>query len=562
MYREQPGRCPGLAYLPLLCPSNGQRTKSGGKFDPTLQVLSNERLERLSFRLLSIFIGFETTLTVRNYTNHMRTVLAFLLTLISSGLLFAQKEHYIESEGNIIHLTVYGEGEPILIINGGPGMHSEGFKPLARIIGQSRMTILYDQRGTGKSKIGSVDTNNITMDLMVADIEIIRNYLAIESWAILGHSFGGMLASYYTSKYPKNVTGLILSSSGGINMELFNVIDINARLSTNQLDSLKYWRDRITDGDTSYHARFQKGKYLAPAYIYDKSHISTVAHRLTQADLKVNQLVFQNMRKIGFDCTEELKGFESPVLIIQGKQDLVDYSIAEVAHKAFQNSTIVLLDSCAHYGWLDQPVQYFKEINDFLANIERKDTISNNKINTIKTDLYLNRFGQTNRNEHEQYTNITDLQPSDTLFRICKDDLYELGVPSGYVNQKGDTIIPIGKYQYCFLDTATTYAIVGDHSGVYAIDQKERRLYEVYWFDNGPDDLRDGLFRIKRNGKIGYANTTGEIVIEPQFDCANAFENGKAKVTFECELKKVGEYTTMKSDNWFYIDQTGKKIGM
>jgi hypothetical protein len=169
-------------------------------------------------------------------------------------------------------------------------------------------------------------------------------------------------------------------------------------------------------------------------------------------------------------------------------------------------------------------------------------------------------YGQTNKNERKKYIDITDLHPSDTLFRVYKDDFCELGVPSGYVNQKGDTIIPIGKYQYCFIDTVTTFAIVGDNSGIYAIDQKENRLYEVYWFDNGPDYIKDGLFRIKRNGKIGYANTDGKIVIEPQFDCANAFENGKAKVTFKCELKKVGEHTTMKSDNWFYIDQTGKKI--
>jgi len=169
-------------------------------------------------------------------------------------------------------------------------------------------------------------------------------------------------------------------------------------------------------------------------------------------------------------------------------------------------------------------------------------------------------FGQTIENESKQYADIIDLHPSDTLFSVYQGDFYELGVPCGYVNSKGDTIIPIEKYKYCFKDRVTTYAIVGDNSGIYAIDQKENRLYEVYWFDNGPDYLRDGLFRIKRNNKIGYANTNGEIVIEPQFDCANAFENSKAKVTFDCELKKVGEHTEMKSDDWFYIDKTGKRI--
>lgn len=169
-------------------------------------------------------------------------------------------------------------------------------------------------------------------------------------------------------------------------------------------------------------------------------------------------------------------------------------------------------------------------------------------------------FGQTKEIESIQYSEITELNPSDTLFRIYKGEWYEMGVPCGYVNQKGDTIIPIGKYRYCIFDTVTTYAIVGDPSDFHAIDQKGNRLYEVYWFDNGPDYLKDGLFRILRNNKIGYANAHGEIVIEPQFDCANAFENGIAKVSFKCDLKQFGEHREMKSSSWFCIDKTGIRI--
>ncbi|MCI5057007.1 MAG: alpha/beta hydrolase [Flavobacteriales bacterium] len=309
----------------------------------------------------------------------MKPFSIILVLIIIQCSLWAQNDHFIKHGKDIIHLTTYGQGEPVLIINGGPGMHSEGFKPLAKIIGQSNMAIIYDQRGTGKSKMNKVDSNTITMDSMIADIEVIRNYLGIENWTILGHSFGGMLASYYTTKHPNKVTGLVLSSSGGINMKLFSIVNITARLSALQLDSLNYWRTKISEGDSSYHAKFQKGKYLAPAYVYDQSNVPTVAHRLTQANWSVNQLVFKDMRKINFDCTQGLEKFESPVLIIQGKQDIVDYSIAEIAHKVFQNSKIVLLDQCAHYGWLDQPEQYFQEINDFLKKVQEEGSVVKSK---------------------------------------------------------------------------------------------------------------------------------------------------------------------------------------
>jgi proline iminopeptidase len=56
------------------------------------------------------------------------------------------------------------------------------------------------------------------------------------------------------------------------------------------------------------------------------------------------------MRKIDFDCTEGLKKIKVPVLIIQGKEDLIDRQTAEEALKVFQNATLVILENCGHYG--------------------------------------------------------------------------------------------------------------------------------------------------------------------------------------------------------------------
>jgi hypothetical protein len=131
----------------------------------------------------------------------------------------------------------------------------------------------------------------------------------------------------------------------------------------------------------------------------------------------------------------------------------------------------------------------------------------------------------------------------------------------GYKNQKGDIVIPLGKYSFCFTDTFRTFAIVAKpHFGFIAIDRHENVLYEVYPFDNGPDYASDGLFRITKNNKIGYADeVTGKVVIKPQFGCAFPFENGVAKVGFNCVSHPDGEYHYWTSDNWFYIDKKGKK---
>ena len=107
--------------------------------------------------------------------------------------------------------------------------------------------------------------------------------------------------------------------------------------------------------------------------------------------------------------------------------------------------------------------------------------------------------------------------------------------------------------------TATPLSMEQISDGKWVImDSKKMALYEVFIYDNGPDYASDGLIRVVKNGKIGYADAnTYAIIIEPQFDCAYPFENGKAKVSNQCQTVKEGEYNVWKSDNWQFVNKGG-----
>lgn len=173
-------------------------------------------------------------------------------------------------------------------------------------------------------------------------------------------------------------------------------------------------------------------------------------------------------------------------------------------------------------------------------------------------------ISKTKKVEEIKYHDIELSSIDTTNFLIAKspdDPYYELGSPFTFVNRNGDTIIPTGKYYATYTDTLKTFAIVSDHKlGMVGIDKSENVLFNVYRFDNGPDYMKEGLFRVMRNDKIGFANKLGVIVIPCQFDCAFYFENGRAKVTKECKRIKEGEYTRPVSDSWYFIDKTGKRI--
>lgn len=84
------------------------------------------------------------------------------------------------------------------------------------------------------------------------------------------------------------------------------------------------------------------------------------------------------------------------------------------------------------------------------------------------------------------------------------------------------------------------------------------KSYSIYQFDNGDDYFCEGLQRIvNKDGKIGFADSLGNVVIEPRFAFAFPFEDGYAKVTDKGKPEPVGEHWTWVSDSWYYIDHEG-----
>lgn len=139
---------------------------------------------------------------------------------------------------------------------------------------------------------------------------------------------------------------------------------------------------------------------------------------------------------------------------------------------------------------------------------------------------------------------------------------FEDGEQYGYKTPDGEIVIPAGKYAMCFTDTFRTYAIVATEKGGFiGIDRSERELYEVFAYDNGPDDPAEGLFRITENGKIGFADAkTGTVRIEPKFLCADRFRYGIAAVSFDCRYVREEEYSRITGGNWSYIDMNGQPV--
>ena len=301
-------------------------------------------------------------------------MVSILVSFIQRGLVFVLLSFAAVAQaesgyaGNIYYQT-FGSGTPVLIINGGPGLDSAGFEAVAKTIAaQGYQTILFDQRGTGLSKLNSINADTIQLALMVQDIEQLRQQLHIEQWVILGHSFGGMLGAAYAAKYPQHIRKLIFSSSGGLDLQFRDQIAerLLNNLSLQEQIRMQMYQLRQRSGDDSESTRDTLAQLRARAYVVDKSKAPLIAARLKVVNMTINQLVFADLEKNHFDLKAQFKQFKAPVLVLQGENDIISTETAQTIAGSFSKAELVLLPQCAHYGWLDQPDLYYSAVFRFL----------------------------------------------------------------------------------------------------------------------------------------------------------------------------------------------------
>jgi len=144
----------------------------------------------------------------------------------SEGLIVPEQktENTWEVEGGIfLRYFKEGEGKPVLIIHGGPGIpYATPWSGLNKLTDGYEF-YYYDQRGSGDSTrpITKFESDNYYENALLAeetlgitaqltDIERIRQILGEEKLTIIGHSYGGFLATLYAAEFPDNVEALVL----------------------------------------------------------------------------------------------------------------------------------------------------------------------------------------------------------------------------------------------------------------------------------------------------------------------------------------------------------------
>ncbi|NIJ75834.1 L-proline amide hydrolase [Xanthomonas campestris] len=127
-------------------------------------------------------------------------------------------EGYVEFRGYRTWYRITGDLRndacPLIVLHGGPGCthdYVDSFKDLAA---NGRAVIHYDQLGNGKSThLPDADPGFWTVGLFVDELQALITQLGLSQYALLGQSWGGMLAAEHAVRRPAGLRALVIANS-------------------------------------------------------------------------------------------------------------------------------------------------------------------------------------------------------------------------------------------------------------------------------------------------------------------------------------------------------------
>ena len=113
--------------------------------------------------------------------------------------------------GQSIYTKTFGSSKdkPIIFLHGGPGYNCVNFEATTaqQLADKGFFVIVYDRRGEGRSK----DANaKFTFKETFDDLNSIYQKLSLTKATLIGHSFGGVVATLFAEANPKKVQSIIL----------------------------------------------------------------------------------------------------------------------------------------------------------------------------------------------------------------------------------------------------------------------------------------------------------------------------------------------------------------
>lgn len=259
-----------------------------------------------------------------------------------------------------LKLREYGNGPTVILLHGGPG--AAGYLgPVARGLADAFRILEPMQRACGDK--------SLTVARHLEDLHaLVDAHGDGKRPALVGHSWGAMLALAYAAAYPGSVASLALIGCGTFDAASRARFEANCndRIRGDTRAQLAQLETEVPDPDARL---FVLSELLLPAYSYDLASVNLPV----EADAKAHRDTWANMLHLQDEGVypAAFAAIDSPVLMLHGRDDphpgpMIRASLAQQIPQLIYHE----LPRCGHYPWLERQARetFFAELRRWLGS--------------------------------------------------------------------------------------------------------------------------------------------------------------------------------------------------
>jgi proline iminopeptidase len=269
------------------------------------------------------------------------------------------------ADGVGLFVREVGDGFPVIVLHGGPGLDHSSFRPYLDPLGDEFRLLYVDERGQGRSD--RVDPATLSLDVLARDVDLLAEALELERFALLGHSFGAIITTKHAVEIG-TAAAYVISGGGDSSAALEADVDGSLAAMGGAGEPIKAsWEQEktvATEDELKELLRVQMPFHFAgdppPGYAEDTVGTPDVLRH------------FANIGYGDFDYVPDLHRVAKPTLVIVGEQDRTTTPrAARALHEGIAGSSLVVLPGVGHVSFVETPEPYIDAVTTFLRGATR-----------------------------------------------------------------------------------------------------------------------------------------------------------------------------------------------
>ena len=256
-----------------------------------------------------------------------------------------------------------GDGFPLIVLHGGPGLDHSMFRPYLDPLGDEFRLLYVDERGQGRSE--RVDPETLSLEVLARDVDLLAEALGLDRFALLGHSFGAIVATRHATQLGTAAAYVI---SGGADSS--EALDHDVHASLEALDENREAIEASWEQEKTVRTEDELKELLRTQMPF---HFAGDPPPGYGDDIVGTPDVLRHFANIGygdFNYVPSLGRVSKPTLVIVGEQDRTTTPrAAHVLHEGIAGSELVTLPGAGHMSFVEAPDPYIGAVRTFLRKV-------------------------------------------------------------------------------------------------------------------------------------------------------------------------------------------------